>query len=172
MVSYELKRFRTSRCVRILIRPAGVLVTAPTRVSKREIDRFVTSKEAWIQSHLSQLPAEKPPMRPAKRERLRRRSRIVVDTMLGRVNKFYRFSYKRVFIRDVSSRWGSCSESGNLNFSLKACLLPEPLLEYLVTHEVCHLREMNHSERFWALVARTLPDYRERRRKLRSWKEP
>ena len=171
MIPYTIKRFRKSRCVRILIRPKGVLVTAPMRVSKREIDRFVASKEAWIQSHLSQLPEKKPAMRRAERERLRRRSRIAVDEMLGRVNKMYRFSYKRVFIRDVSSRWGSCSESGNLNFSLKACLLSEDLLEYLVAHELCHLKEMNHSERFWELVGRAVPDYRERRGELKKWKE-
>jgi len=73
-----------------------------------------------------------------------------------------------VKIRDQSSRWGSCSWKGNLNFSYKLVLLPEHLADYVVVHELCHLREMNHSPRFWALVSQTVPDYRAKRRELKK----
>ncbi len=60
-------------------------------------------------------------------------------------------------IRDPRTRWGSCSSSGSLSFSWRLVLAPEDVLDYVVWHEVCHLREMNHSPRFWALVAGTAP---------------
>lgn len=58
----------------------------------------------------------------------------------------------RITIRDQRTRWGSCSHSGNLNFSWRLVMAPEPVLDYVVAHEVAHLREMNHSRRFWSLV--------------------
>ena len=65
----------------------------------------------------------------------------------------------RVAIRDQKSRWGSCSQKGNINFNWKLVMAPPPALDYVVVHELCHLYEFNHSPRFWALVARHMPDY-------------
>ena len=65
----------------------------------------------------------------------------------------------RVAIRDQKSRWGSCSGKGNLNFNWKLIMAPPGALDYVVIHELCHLREFNHSPRFWTLVAAQMPDY-------------
>ncbi len=73
---------------------------------------------------------------------------------------------KAVRIRNVRSRWGSCSQKGNLNFHYKIAFLPPHLVDYVVVHELCHLREFNHSARFWALVAARLPDWKARKREL------
>jgi predicted metal-dependent hydrolase len=75
-------------------------------------------------------------------------------------------SYKRIAIKHTVSRWGSCSQAGNLNFSYRLALIPSHLAEYVVVHEICHLREFNHSDRFWSLVEQILPDYRERKHEL------
>ena len=61
-------------------------------------------------------------------------------------------------MRDTRSRWGSCSAQGSLSFSWRLIFAPEPVLDYVVAHEVAHLVEMNHGPRFWALVARLVPD--------------
>lgn len=74
--------------------------------------------------------------------------------------------HKRIAIKHTVSRWGSCSQAGNLNFSYHLALIPPHLAEYVVVHEICHLREFNHSDRFWSLVEKILPDYRERKREL------
>lgn len=77
------------------------------------------------------------------------------------------FAYKRIAIRNTRRSWGSCSELGNLNFNYKIIFLPQPLAEYVIVHELCHLREMNHSRAYWSHVGSILPDYRDRRRVLK-----
>ena len=72
----------------------------------------------------------------------------------------------RINVRDTRSRWGSCSGQGNLSFSWRLILAPEPVLDYVVAHEVAHLVELNHSPRFWALVESLLPGHAEQRRAL------
>ncbi len=76
--------------------------------------------------------------------------------------------YRRVFIKEQRSRWGSCSSARNLNFNWRLAAAPAEVLDYVVIHELCHLREMNHSPRFWDLVRAACPEYRSRRRWLRD----
>lgn len=70
------------------------------------------------------------------------------------------FRYARVNIKNQKTRWGSCSNQRNLNFNLRLMMAPPAAIDYLIIHELCHLKEMNHSKRFWALVERYCPNYR------------
>lgn len=99
-----------------------------------------------------------------------RRKREALALVVARVeyfNQSYRCSINRITIRNQRRRWGSCSARGNLNFNYRLVKLPPALVDYIIVHELCHLRELNHSERFWALVAQALPDFHVRRRELR-----
>ena len=98
----------------------------------------------------------------------RRRAREVFAERLAICNAAYGYTFGRVSIKEQKSRWGSCSRKGNLNFNWRLLLAPLPVLDYVVTHELAHLRELNHSPRFWQLVARGCPDYLVHRRWLRQ----
>jgi len=83
-------------------------------------------------------------------------------------NQLYDFKFNRISIRNQRTRWGSCSKKGNLNFNYRLLILPQHLADYVIIHELCHLKEMNHSQGFWSLVARVFPNYLEIRKKLRK----
>jgi len=76
--------------------------------------------------------------------------------------------YGRITIKMQKSRWGSCSSKGNLNFNCLLMNAPDEIIDYVVVHELCHRKEMNHSPRFWAHVEKVLPDYKERRKWLKD----
>lgn len=94
----------------------------------------------------------------------------LVKKKIEELNGRYNFSCQKFVIRNQKSRWGSCSSRGVLNFNYKLVFLPEHLTDYLIVHELCHLKEMNHSRRFWNEVARAIPDYPRRRRELKLFK--
>ncbi|MEK7538219.1 MAG: M48 family metallopeptidase [Patescibacteria group bacterium] len=93
-------------------------------------------------------------------------ARVIVHQKLAKFNAHYRFAYQRVAIRNQRSRWGSCSKQGNLNFNYRIALLPEHLQDYIIVHELCHLGAFDHSKKFWALVAETIPNHDECRKAL------
>ncbi len=95
-------------------------------------------------------------------------ARARVHQKLEHFNQYYGFTWGRVAIRNQRSRWGSCSKKGNLNFNYRIVYLPEELQDYIIVHELCHLRMFNHSKAFWALVGEVIPDYKIRRKALKS----
>jgi predicted metal-dependent hydrolase len=94
------------------------------------------------------------------------KARRLVNSRLRHFNQYYNFEYKRVSIKNQKTKWGSCSNKANLNFNYRIMFLPEELIDYIVVHELCHLKELNHSKRFWALVAQTMPDYKKHKKHL------
>ena len=94
-------------------------------------------------------------------------AREVIVKRLQYWNTHYNYTYNRVAIRNQSRCWGSCSAKGNLNFSYKLLFLPPCLSDYIIVHELCHLKELNHSKRFWDLLGEAMPDYKTRQRELK-----
>ncbi|GAB4380334.1 M48 family metallopeptidase [Methanothermobacter thermautotrophicus] len=95
--------------------------------------------------------------------------RSLVSGFLDHYSDVLGVEYGRVRFRRMRSRWGSCSSRGNLSFNTLLSHLPDRMVEYVVLHELAHLREMNHSPRFWGILESEIPDYSERRRMLRYY---
>lgn len=100
------------------------------------------------------------------------KARALILARLEYFNQFYGFTWHRFSIKNTRRRWGSCSRKGNLNFCYKVALILPELADYIIVHELCHLGQFNHSKDFWGLVARTVPDYKVARNKLKSIKLP
>lgn len=96
------------------------------------------------------------------------KARELVKARLEYFNTFYGYKWGKIAIRNQKTRWGSCSKKGNLNFNYKIVLLPPSYSDYIIVHELCHLEEFNHSENFWNLVAKTIPNWRVIRMNLRK----
>lgn len=159
------------KTIAIQITPDGqVLVRCPQKMWNREIARFVSSKADWIEWHLNRIK-EAPPVVCFSEEELRemvRQAKEVIPEQVAFFAKILGVSYGRVSIRCQKGRWGSCSSKGNLNFNCLLMLVPPEIRDYVIVHELCHRKEMNHSPLFWAEVGRIMPDYPLRRKWLRE----
>lgn len=170
-MDYVVAKTRRAKHVRITVRHDGtVRVSAPHRVSDRVIAAFVAGKEAWIaavQEKFASTPRQR--IGTGTREEylsLKSKALALVTARLAHFNAFYGFTWRRVSIRNQRSRWGSCSRSGNLSFNYRIVLLSPELADYLVVHELCHLKYMSHGVRFWELVGRTVGEWRTYRARL------
>lgn len=155
-------------------RDLRVIVRAPLRLPQREIACFLSERAGWIEEHLAQArrrlaaAADLPKLTDAEQQELRRRAK---ETIPARVEFFagrLGVSFGRISYRFQRTRWGSCSARGDLSFNCLLLLCPPEVLDYVVVHELCHRRHMDHSGRFWAEVAVMLPDYQARRAWLRE----
>ena len=156
------------------ITPQGeVLVRAPIHTSDAAIRGFVEGKRRWLEKHLAQvrerMAAAEAQERFTEEERneLRERARPVFEARVDRFAPLLGVSRGKITVRTQRSRWGSCSAQGNLSFNALLLLTPPEVLDYVVVHELCHRKEMNHSSRFWAEVERLVPDWRKHRLWLR-----
>ena len=153
-----------------------VIVRAPKHVTLQEIAAFVRKNSAWLHKHLEKVRKEKElnaasPVQPLTMEDIQKLADEALRVIPGRVAHFAPLvgvTYGRITVRNQRTRWGSCSSKGNLNFNCLLMLAPPGILDYVVVHELCHRKVMNHSPKFWAEVAKVMPDYKERQKWLRT----
>jgi predicted metal-dependent hydrolase len=100
-------------------------------------------------------------------EKYKNQALSLVTERLNYFNQFYNFTYGTIRIRNQKTRWGSCSKRGNLSFNYKIALLSPELADYIIVHELCHIGQFNHSQNFWNLVGRVLPNYQALRHALK-----
>ena len=160
------------RTVAVQITANGqVKIRAPYGCPRSFIDAFLFQKESWILSHLEkiqQAPASVPrPLPESERKRYIETARDIFARKTAYYARIMGVTYGRITIREQKTRWGSCSAAGNLNFNWRLILAPEPVLDYVVVHELAHRREMNHSKAFYDIVRSVLPDYKEAQKWLR-----
>ena len=172
-IPYKLRVSRRAKRVRLSVAHASsVILTVPWRVDVKRAEGFLKDKANWIIKKLEFFKQYKGRVffKSGKREyhKFKHQALVLAGERVKYWNQFYNFSYNRINIKNQKTRWGSCSKKGNLNFNYKIVHLPKELLDYLVVHELCHLKEFNHSKNFWQLVGQTIPDYKIYRTRLKS----
>jgi predicted metal-dependent hydrolase len=173
-IPYTMKSMRRSKSVRLIVHGDGTLVlTKPLWVSVKTAESFLHDKIEWIIEKV-RIAREKHANAPTRQEtqeeyaKLRKRALRFVTERTAYINReFYEFEYQKISVRNQKTRWGSCSKAGNLSFSYRIILLSPECADYLIAHELCHLKEFNHSEKFWKLVAKASPRYRTLRREMK-----
>ncbi len=180
-LNYKLRLNPRCKSIRLAISSNGDLaVSTHPRISIKMIENFINLKKDWLmekvlmrrrQSELKIGSQEVLSPENSSKEEYQKHKNNALKIAMEKVEKWnlhYKFKYNKISIKNQKTRWGSCSRHGNLNFSYKIALLPNDLADYLVVHELCHLGEFNHSHKFWALVAQTIPDYQKVRRELKG----
>lgn len=161
----EVRRSKRKSAAIKITADMQIVVFVPLYVSDNEIERMVISKSKWIDEHMLKVQStvdERSKLEKITFEQVKELADQAVEYIPKRV-KYYaekeNFVYNKITIKNLVSRWGSCSTKGNLNFNCLLMLTPDYVIDYIVVHELCHLREMNHSEKFWAEVEKIMPDY-------------
>jgi predicted metal-dependent hydrolase len=181
-LAYAIRRSTRARRIRIRVDPRGVELVMPMRANLEQGHAFVRQHRAWIERQLLRVAAATAQREPAPagmllfagdyrplpaeldaagvRAWLQREARRAFGERVQARSAEMGLHPKRIFLREQRSRWGSCSARGNLSLNWRLIQAPPEVLDYVVVHELAHLREFNHSKRFWALVAAHCPDYK------------
>jgi hypothetical protein len=173
-VEYSLLQSARARCLRVTVYPGGELAaTLPSGMSLEKLENFLQQKADWILRKMNLARKRKPSIllpKASRKEYLARKKEAfeLVENKIDYFRSVYNLCPTRISIRNQKTRWGSCSRKGNLNFNYRIIHLPEPYLDYVVVHELCHLKEFNHAKKFWELVAQAIPDYKKIRKEIRN----
>jgi len=171
-IFYKLKRSKRAKRMRLAVYCDGsVVVTGPFGIEQSLIEKFITEKKQWVWDKIKFFKnIDSKVIRTFSHNDYLENKDKALDFVQKRVrfyNKIYGFSFNKIFIKNQKTRWGSCSCKQNLNLNYKILFLPEKLQDYIIVHEMCHLKEFNHSKKFWELVQKALPDYLDIKKELR-----
>lgn len=157
------------------LRPEGLIVRAPLWATDGQIKQFVDSHREWLrkaaarQGQRQRELADIPQLNANELCRLKAQAQVYISERVRHYAPIVGVTYGRITVKQQKSRWGSCSAKGNLNFNCLLMLAPLEVIDSVVVHELCHRKEMNHSERFYREVLRVCPNYRECRRWLKEY---
>ncbi|MFC1613307.1 M48 family metallopeptidase [Patescibacteria group bacterium] len=170
-IEYTIKKSkRAKRMILSISRNAELVVTLPYRgISVNIVEKFIRDKSSWIIKKIDFLKNKSEKMvLPENYQECKIKVHQFAKERTDFYNKLYGLKYNRIIVKNHGHRWGSCSIRRNLNFNYRIMFLPLELADYIVVHELCHLKEMNHSKNFWQLVAKVFPDHKILRKELRK----
>ena len=151
-------------------REAKIIVRAPLKMTVKDLEAFLNSKSEWINKHLLEVRKrieEAPaPLSEDEKNKLKKRAKQFLSERVSYYAELMGVEYGSISIRAQKTRFGSCSTKKNLNFNLAIMLMPSHIVDYVIVHELAHLKEMNHSPRFWNEVGKIIPEYKKRRKWL------
>ena len=164
-MEYELIRSRR-KTISGEIMQGRLIIRAPLSMKDKDIELFLQKHKRWIETHLEKERkrqrelAEVPRLKQDEIRLLADRAAKVIPERVAYYAPRVGVTFGRITIRNQRTRWGSCSSKGNLSFNCLLMLTSPEVIDSVVVHELCHRKEMNHSQRFYAEVLRVFPDYR------------
>jgi predicted metal-dependent hydrolase len=162
-------RHRRARRYLVRVEPTGrVRVTIPRGGSRREAESFVSRQRDWIARQLVRLPSGGSAFSIEERERLLARATVELPAQLQALAEHHGLRVTRVTVRNQKSRWGSCGRDGHITLNWRLVAMPDWVREYVLVHELMHLRRLDHSPEYWAIVGAAYPDYERARAWLRA----
>lgn len=176
-MEYKLIRSNRKTLVAEIDRFGNVIVRAPMRMPLAEIERFLTEKQSRIESAVRRVkdrqknipePQSTVPLAPEQIDALYEKAKAILPGKIAYYGGLMNLHPTKITITAAEKRFGSCSSRGHVCFSYRLMLYPDECIDYVVVHELAHLRHMNHSKEFYALVASILPDWKRRQDQLRG----
>ena len=162
--------YSSRKTVALSVKDGEVIVRAPRGFSKKRIAEFVEGHREWIEKRLAaqmRVISKLESLSPADINRMKREAK---EYFLPRAEQYavlMGVKYSKIRITSAKRRFGSCNSNGVICFSYRLMLYPEAARDYVVVHELAHLVHMNHSPAFYSLIARYMPDYKERKHLLK-----
>ncbi len=154
------------RTIALMVNRRGeVIVRAPRRAPLKFIEDLVEKRRDWIQQALARVT-----MGPIRQFSVREKLefKLLAQERAEYFASLMGVEFKKLTVRNTVSRWGSCSRAGNISFSLRLILAPPEILDYVIVHELAHLKHHNHSNSFWAMVETYCPKAKQKRKWLRD----
>jgi len=171
-ISYKIRKSKRAKRLRMAIYCDGsIVVTQPKNISFSKVEYFIKLKANWLLKKLDFFSNSKGLIpKGTHNDYIKNKEEVfsLISSRINELNKIYGYKFNKVNIKNQKTRWGSCSSKGNLNFNYRLMYLPDRTINYVVAHELCHLKEFNHSKRFWALVEKGVPDYKSIKKEFRN----
>jgi predicted metal-dependent hydrolase len=168
-MEYSLK-YSKRKTVSLTVKNGELTVRAPFGVGKKEIEKIINKHSFWIEKNVAKTREKEAlydRLSEYEIEKLRIQAKEYFKAKMKYFSEIMDLKYGRITITSAKTRFGSCSQSGNICFSYRLMLYPEKARDYVVVHELSHLVYMNHSPKFYALIEKYLPDYKERKSLLK-----
>ena len=156
ILEYEIK-YSKIKNIYIQIKNGKIIIKAPKRVSKKEIEKIVEQKSEWIQKTLEKESKKQKKKELYTKEELKK----IIEKNANELIKETGLKPNKITIKQIKYAWGSCSSKKNITLNLELIKYSQQAIRYVILHELCHLKYMNHSKDFWNLVEKYMPDYKQ-----------
>ena len=168
---YQLIRSARKTLALTVTKELIVVVRAPLKMAKRDIASFVAKHHLWLEKQLAAIKeqnANRSSLTEAQAAELKEKAKSSLPEKVAHFSALMGVRPSGFRITAAKTRWGSCSAKNSLNFTYRIMLLPEDLIDYIVVHELAHIKVKNHGPAFYAIIAQYLPDYKSRQKSLRA----
>lgn len=161
MIQYEIK-YSKIKNVYIQIKDGKVMIKAPKRITKKELEKIIEKKKDWINKNLEKSKKEKNKLYTEEQ------FKEIVEKNSNELIKKTGLIPNKIRIRKIKYAWGSCSQNKNITINYNLIKYSEQAIKYVVLHELCHLKHMNHSKDFWNLVEKYMPEYKQAKKEFKE----